>query len=125
MASVYISIFGFVLVTANSMILFHRFTQKAKLLWIHVIFFLTFFISSIVTLTNSTYDDHMDHLGTLTYSSAVCSLNGYVNECLLARSYKEYRGHYVSFLVVFTLFFLGYTAVYHYAVLKVLSLIPE
>lgn len=50
MCSLYISIFGFVLVTANTVLFFYRFTQKDKILYIHVGYFLAFFISSIVAL---------------------------------------------------------------------------
>ncbi len=67
MASIYISIFGFVLVTANTVLFFYRFTQKDKLLYIHIIYFLTFFISSLVALASKSYKDHMDAISSLTF----------------------------------------------------------
>lgn len=125
MASVYISIFGFVLVTADSVLFFYRFTQKDKLLWMHTAYFLAFFISSIVSLAQTNYTDYMESLKSVPPSTAICTANGYLNECLLAEQYLEYRGHYISFFVVFLLFFIGYTVAYHYAVLKVQPYVPE
>lgn len=50
MATTYISIFGFVIVVANTIVFFTEFSQKERILWIHIIFYLSMFISGIVAL---------------------------------------------------------------------------
>lgn len=125
MAGLYISIFGFVLVVADTIIFFVRFTQKAKLLYMHIVYLLTFFISSLVAIANSSYNDRMNAFSTLPLTNSACTISGYLNECYLSLSYSSYRGNYISFFVVFLLFFIGYVIVYHYAVTKVLPLVKE
>jgi hypothetical protein len=125
MASIYISIFGFVLVTANTVLFFYRFTQKSKLLYIHIIYFLAFFISTIVALASKSYSDHMKAISLLGMTAAQCTANGYLNECLLSSSYFSFRGSYTSFFIVFTIFFVQYVIAYHYAVTKVLPFVAE
>jgi hypothetical protein len=125
MCSVYISIFGFVMVTADTIIFFYRFTQKDKLLYMHVVYFLTFFISSLVSIANSTYKDYMTTLSTRSMSDSLCTVNGYLNECSLSLPFLSYRHNYITFFVVFFIFLLGYVIVYHYAVTKVLPFVKE
>ena len=118
LASLYISIMGFIIVAADTVIFFCKFTQKDKMIYFHLCYFLCIFVSGIVALTNYDYLDRMTLLEVST--GAACTANGYLNECLLAGSFISYRGNFMSFYIVFILFFLIYTLVYHFAVLKVL-----
>ena len=119
MTCLYIAMIGFVVVLANSIIFFFRFSQKDKLLAVHILFFLLFFITGIVALTDYSYLDRMEALE-LAYGTSACTVNGYLNECYLSTAFLAYRNYFVSFFIVFMIFFLLYAAVYHYAVLKVL-----
>jgi len=115
---------GFVVTFANTIIFFYRFSQKDKLLAIHLIYFLLFFITGIVALTDYGYLDRMESLQSA-YGSSACTANGYLNECYLSSSFLAYRNYFVSFFIVFLIFFLAYAIAYHYAVLKVLPLEPQ
>ena len=54
MATLYLSIFGMVIVTANTIVLFMKFLSRGKLIWIHILYFLSIFICGIVALAGST-----------------------------------------------------------------------
>lgn len=67
----------------------------------------------------------MEEMKQTVLSSANCLTNGYLNECFLAEKYLTYRSYFVSFFIVFLLFFVGYVIVYHYAVKMVLPFVVE
>lgn len=121
MTCLYVAMIGFVVVFANTIVFFLKFSQKDKLLAVHIIFFLLFFITGLVALTDYGYLDRMKTLQSA-YGSSACTANGYLNECYLSSSFLAYRNNFVSFFIVFIVFFLMYAAVYHYAVMKVLPL---
>jgi hypothetical protein len=116
---------GFVVVAADTLLFFHKFTQKPKVLYFHIFYFLLFFICAVVALADSNYLNYMSQLLAIPSNSAPCTSNGYLNECYLAPSFLSYRSNYVAFFIVFLIFFIAYASVYHYAVLKVLPLAEE
>ena len=119
LASLYIAIMGFVLVAANTVIFFCKFTQKDKMLYFHICYFLCILISGIIALTNYDYLDHMTLMQS-TGSGAACTNNGYLDECLLSTSFISYRNNFVGFFIVFLIFFILFTLLYHFSVLKIL-----
>jgi hypothetical protein len=78
MATLYISIIGFVIVTADTILFFYRFSQKPKILWFHLAFFISFFICGIVNLSDSDYKDAMTIRSTLALSNAACIAPPYI-----------------------------------------------
>lgn len=67
MAATYISIFGFVIVVANTIVFFTDFSQKERILWLHIVFYLAMFISGIVALVgNPQHLEEMTKMLTLT-----------------------------------------------------------
>ena len=116
LASLYITIMGFVLVGANTIIFFYKFSQKDKILIFHICYFLTILISGIVALTDYDYLDKMTLLQTTT--GAACSANGYINECLLSKAFIDYRGNFIMFFIIFLIGIVLFATAYHIGVLK-------
>lgn len=59
------SIFGLVIVVANTAVHFTDFSQKERVLWIHLVFYLSFFICGLVALVGgSDYLNYMLGLAT-------------------------------------------------------------
>jgi hypothetical protein len=56
MAALYFSIFGLVIAIADAILLFFKFSQKNKLIWFHVLYYIAFFICGITAMTNKNYD---------------------------------------------------------------------
>lgn len=54
MGTLYLSIFGMVIVTADTVVLFIKFISRGKLLFLHIFFFLSILICGIVALAGST-----------------------------------------------------------------------
>jgi hypothetical protein len=54
MATTYMSIFGLVIVIADTAVHFTKFSQKERILWLHIGFYLAFFICGIVALAGGT-----------------------------------------------------------------------
>lgn len=50
MAITYLAIFGFIIVVADTIVFFTQFSQKERIIWIHLIFYLAMFICGIVAL---------------------------------------------------------------------------
>jgi len=73
-----------------------------------------------VALADSDYKNYMTNLSTLSLLSPACSTGVYIFECLLASLYLTYRSQVVTFFVIFCIFFICYTGIYHYSVLKLL-----
>lgn len=115
---------GFVVVLADTLLFFCKFSQKDKVLVFHLLFLLLLLTTGIVALSDSQYLDRMELLRTYP-SAALCTANGYLDECLLAPSFLAYRGSFISFFVVYLVFFCGYAAVYHYSVVRVLPLLEK
>ena len=78
LASLYIAIMGFVIVAANTIIFYCKFTQKDKMLYFHICYFICIFVSGIVALTNYDYLDRMTLMQD-TVSGATCTVNGYLD----------------------------------------------
>jgi hypothetical protein len=72
-ALLYLSIFGFVIAIADTILLFFKFTQKAKLLWFHVGYYLAFLICGCVALTNKDYNSYMNGLSGQPLVSPACT----------------------------------------------------
>jgi hypothetical protein len=65
MALTYLAILGFMIVVSNTAVYFTSFTQKERMIWLHVIFYLAFFICGIVALAQQPdYSAHMTGLST-------------------------------------------------------------
>jgi hypothetical protein len=54
------------------------------------------------------------------YLAGVCTARPYLNECLLAPAFAAYSKDFTNFFAVFTVFFILYVIVYHFAVKKLL-----
>lgn len=61
MAITYMSIFGLVIVLADTIVHFTKFTQKERLIWLHGAFYLAMLICGIVALVGGAdYKSRMD-----------------------------------------------------------------
>ena len=76
---------------ANTIVFFGKFSQKDKLLWIHIIFFLLVLVSGCITLTDYDYQNYMDTLVGKNVSDAACTSSGYVNECSIVSQFRDYH----------------------------------
>ena len=77
LASLYIAIMGFVVVSVDTAVFFCKFTQKDKILCFHICYFICIFVSGIVALTQYDYLDRMTIQSTMTGAS--CTSNGYLD----------------------------------------------
>lgn len=120
MSTLYFAIFGFVVSVSNTILFFYKFTQKDKILWFNLAFFLCIFISGIVALSDKSY--HLYMVGLIGHSipEAVCMVAPYYFECSLASTYLAYHSNVVVFFIIFIIFFAIYIAVYHISVVKFL-----
>jgi hypothetical protein len=59
MAALYFSIFGLVIVVADTILFFFKFSQKNKLIWFHVGYYIAIFIVVIVAVSNKDYNAYM------------------------------------------------------------------
>lgn len=87
MALLYLSIFGLVITIADTILLFFKFTQKGKLLWFHLGYYLAFLICGCVALSNKDYKSYMSALNGHVITDPVCLAATFVLECLLAPNY--------------------------------------
>ena len=67
MATTYMAIFGLVIVVLDTAVHFTKFSQKERILWIHIIFYLAFFICGIVALAGGS--EYLASMIALTTSS--------------------------------------------------------
>lgn len=73
MALLYLSIFGLVITIANTILLFFKFTQKEKLLWFHVGYYLAFLICGCIALSNKDYKSYMNGLSGKLLTDPACT----------------------------------------------------
>jgi hypothetical protein len=73
MCLLYLSIFGFVVSLSDTVLFFYKFSQKDKIIWFQVIYFLAFFISGMVALSDKDYQARMVSLKGLSVLSSSCS----------------------------------------------------
>jgi hypothetical protein len=59
MCLVYLSIFGLVISVSDTVLFFYKFSQKDKILWFQVIYFLVFLIAGIIALADKDYLSYM------------------------------------------------------------------
>jgi hypothetical protein len=114
MALLYLSIFGLVIAMADTILLFFKFTQKGKLLWFHLAYYLAFLICGCVALSNKNYNSYMQNLNGRGLADPVCVAAAFPLECSLAPTYIQYRSTVVTFFIVFNIFFVLFAALYHY-----------
>jgi hypothetical protein len=79
MACLYISIIGFVITVADTVLFFYKFTQKDKVLWFHLVYFLMFFITGLVAIAPKDYTSGLKDLNGIVPGSPVCLVNGFVD----------------------------------------------
>lgn len=72
MALLYLSIFGFVITIADTVLLFFKFTQKDKLLWFHVAYYLAFLVCGCVALSDKDYNSYMNSLSGKPITDPAC-----------------------------------------------------
>ncbi len=115
MALLYLSIFGLVIAIADTTLLFFKFTQKEKLVWFHVAYYLAFLICGCVALTNKDYKSYMNGLNGQLITSPACLAGAFLLECNLVESYLSYNSTVTIFFIIFNIFFVAFAALYHYA----------
>jgi hypothetical protein len=115
MALLYLSIFGFVIVIADTILLFVKFTQKEKLLWFHLAYYIGFLICGYMTLSKKDYKDYMGALNGRLITDPACLAASFLLECYLAPEYLSFDKTVTIFFIVFNILFVGYAALYHYA----------
>jgi hypothetical protein len=78
MGALYLSIIGFVINLADTIIFMVEFSQKDKIVYFHGVFFLAFFICGIVAVSNPAYDELMSSLSVLNSVSVDCLSRTYI-----------------------------------------------
>ena len=75
LATLYLSIFGMVIVIANTIVLFMKFLSRGKLFWIHIFYYLAILIAGIVALASTTeYEQSMIELANQSKFRFSCSM---------------------------------------------------
>lgn len=115
MALLYLSIFGFVIAIADTILLFFKFTQKDKLLWFHLGYYLVLLICGCVALSNKDYNSYMNSLNGKPLTDPACTAGAFLLECSLVPSYLSYHSTVTTFFITFNILFVIFAALYHYA----------
>jgi hypothetical protein len=114
MALLYLSIFGLVIAVADTILLFFKFTQKEKLLWFHLAYYLAFLTCGSVALANKDYKDYMSNLNGRVITDPLCLAASFLLECTLAPEYLSFNTTVTTFFIVFNILFVAFGALYHY-----------
>ena len=113
MALLYLSIIGFMIVLINSVIYVGKFlTDKTKLTYFHVIFYLTYIAVGIAMFVKKgDYQKYMQQLSQKDLSSSDCSLIMF--ECIISKNFSTYQGSFLSFYIAFCVLFLVFIVLFH------------
>ena len=118
MATLYFAIIGFVIIVADTILLFAKFSQKDKMVWFHGGYFIGFFICGMVAVTNINYTNYMKSLNALNPTSPTCLSMPIPLECSFSSYYLSYQSKLTTFFIVYVIFFVAYAALYHFTVVK-------
>lgn len=103
---------------SNTIVFFAKLSEKDKIVWMHVAYFLAFLICGMLVVFNGDYTSRMSALTLLDSMGADCLAMSYPKECLISPKYLVFQSQMTLFFIGYSIIFCVYSVIYHFSVIK-------